>query len=172
MAKRGRMNYQEIIAEFEGRVQCLSNRKQLEVGIAICKSLFFDYKHFFELCHWGNPDILLDAIHNSEDSLAGQTDISMVNHLAGEVARITPDTDDFGEYIGSYALNASLVVQETLQFILDSRVSHIIDSGALYLDTIDFRIHEEVNIPGYDTTDHPLMAQARHFLIQIIPNEY
>ena len=162
------MNYQEIIAEFEGRVQCLSSRKQLEVGIAICKSLFFDYQRFFELYHWGNPDTLLDAIHICEDSLAAQSDISMVNHLAKEVDRITPDTDDLGEYLGSYALNASLVVHEALQFILDARVSHIVDSGALYLDTIDLRIREEVDTPGYDTTHHPLMVQGRDFLIQII----
>ncbi len=162
------MNYQEILAEFEGQVQCLSNRKQLEAGIAICKSLFFDYQRFFETYRWGNPDVLLDAIHICERSLVGQTDISVVTFLVKQVDDITPDMGDFGEYLGSYALNASLVVHEILHFILDGQVSHINDSAGLFLDTIDFRIHEAVDTPGFDTSIHPFMAEARDFLLQII----
>jgi uncharacterized protein YjaG (DUF416 family) len=166
--RKGRMNYQEILAEFEAHVQSLSKRKKLEAGIAICKSLFFDYQRFFETYGWGNPDVLLDAIHICEQSLVGQTDISIVTHLVEKVDGITPDIDDFGEYLGSFALNASLVVHEILHFTLDGQVSHINDSAGLYLDTIDFRIHEALDAQGCDTNDHPLMVQARDFLLQII----
>jgi hypothetical protein len=61
-----------------------------------------------------------------------------------------------------------LVVYETLQFILDGQLGHVIDAGTIYLDTINFRIQEESNAPGTNTNDHPSMAKARDFLIQFV----
>jgi hypothetical protein len=161
------MNYNEIIKEFEGNLQSLPNDKRLKAGIAVSKKLFFDYQRFFETYHWGNPDILLDAIHICEESSNGRTDIPMVKSIAGVLDSIIPDMDDFGELLGSYALNASLVVHETLQFILDGQLSRIIDSGSLYLDTIAFRIHEETGTLGHDSS-HPSMAEAREFLVEVL----
>jgi hypothetical protein len=160
------MTYHEIISEFKLHVQNLSYANRLRLIITISKNLFFDYKHFFETYEWGNPDLLLDAIAISEQALVAQADIPKAKKLAAELYAIIPDTGDFGEYLGSYALNASLVMYETLQFIMDSNIAHIVDAGGLYLDTISFKIHEENNAPNIDATDHPLMAQARDFLIQ------
>lgn len=160
------MTYYEIISEFKLHVQKLSYTNRLRLIIIISKNLFFDYKHFFETYQWGNPDLLLDAIAISEQSLVAQSDIPKAKKLAAELYAIIPDTPDFGEYLGSYALNASLVVYETLQFILDGQLVHIIDAGTLYLDTINFKIQEEANAPSTTMNDHPLMAKARDFLME------
>lgn len=160
------MTYYEIISEFKLHVQNLSYGNRVRLIITISKDLFFDYKRFFETYQWGNPDLLLDAIAISEQSLVAQADIPKAKKLATELYAIIPDTADFGESLGSCALNASLVVYETLQFILDGQLGHVIDAGTIYLDTINFRIQEESYAPGTITNDHPSMAKARDFLIQ------
>jgi uncharacterized protein YjaG (DUF416 family) len=160
--------HHEIISEFELHLQNLSYPNRLRLIIEISKSLFFDYKRFVEIYQWGNPDLLLDAIAISEQSLVGGIDILKVKQLAVELHAIIPDTADFGEYLGSYALNATLVVYNTLHFILDKKLVHVIDAGALYLDTIHFRIQEKIDTPGTLITDHPSMTNARDFLIRCI----
>jgi uncharacterized protein len=160
------MTYQEIISEFKLHVQTLSYSNRLRLIIAIGKDLFSDYKRFSETYHWGNADLLLDSIAISEQSLVTEIDITKIKKLTTELETIIPDTDDFGEYLGSYALNASSVVYEALQFILDGQLIHVIDAGSLYLDTIFFRIQEKGNVPDTNVDGHPSMAKARAFLMQ------
>ena len=160
------MTYQAIISEFKLHVQTLSYSNRLRMIIAISKDLFFDYKRFSETYYWGNPDLLLDIIAFSEQSLVREIDITKIKKLTTELDAIIPDTGDFGGYLGSYALNASVVVYEALQFILDGQLIHVIDAGSLYLDTIYFRILEQGNVPDTIVNDHPSIAKAREFLIQ------
>jgi uncharacterized protein YjaG (DUF416 family) len=160
------MTYQGIISEFKLHAQTLSYSNRLRLIIAISKDLFSDYKSFSETYRWGNPDLLLDIIAISEQSLVAEIDITKIKKLTTELDAIIPDADDFGEYLGSYALNASEVVYEALQFILDGQLIHVIDAGTLYLDTIFLRIKEEGTVPETIVNDHPSMAKAREFLIQ------
>jgi hypothetical protein len=69
------MTYQGILSEFKLHVQSLSYSNRLRLIIAIGKDLFFDYKRFSETYQWGNPDLLLDSIAISEQSLITEIDI-------------------------------------------------------------------------------------------------
>ncbi len=68
----------------------------------ISKDLFFDYKRFSEPYQWGDPDLLLDIIAISEQSLVREIDITKIKKLTTELDAIIPDTGDFGEFLGSY----------------------------------------------------------------------
>src|SRR5579871_1398749 len=136
------MDYQKFVITLERNCLSLSYEKSLRLAITVSKKLFFDYQSFFETHEWGNPDLLLDAINASERSLSGEGNLLMIEALIPKIKAIIPDTDDFGDYLGSYALNASVVVHEMLQFIQDKASSHVFDICRLYLDTIDFKIRE------------------------------
>ncbi len=71
---------------------------------------------------------------------------------------IIPDTDDFGDWDGSYALNASLSVLETLEYLVDRDKSHIKSISTYMTDTVDFKIAQADNdILDEDVWRHPMM---------------
>jgi hypothetical protein len=78
---------------------------------------------------------------------------------------VTPDTEDFGSELGSYALNASASVYEALEYLLDNDNKHIFAISTYYTDTIDFKIQEECELKEAEIDNHPLMVGARQFLL-------
>ncbi|RYE38216.1 MAG: DUF416 family protein, partial [Sphingobacteriales bacterium] len=82
-----------------------------------------------------------------------------------DVASITPDTEDFGDYCGSYALNAASAVCETLELILEGNLEHVYNIGTYSTDTIDFKIHESEDLTDEQIDRHPAMIEVRSFLL-------
>lgn len=77
-----------------------------------------------------------------------------------------PDMDDFGSNeLGSYALNASAAVCETLEFLLDNDPVHIQNVITHYTDTFDFKVQESKTLIMEEIDKHPLMIKAREFLL-------
>ena len=79
--------------------------------------------------------------------------------------------DDFGSEIGSYALNSSAAVYETLEFITDKDKTHIYNIATYYTDTIDFKIQEERTLTEEAIENHPLMIEAWNFVIEQTKND-
>ena len=136
------MNYEDLIKTLQIQVSLLEKDRQLGLAIKICKDLFFDYQAFFESYEWGNPDLLLDAIATCEKALNDSLDILKIKELIPQVSSVIPDTDDFGSEFGSYGLNASAAVFETLEFLVDNDWKHITNIAEYYLDTIDLKVQE------------------------------
>lgn len=74
--------------------------------------------------------------------------------------------DDFGNELGSYALNASAAVYESLEFIIDQDKTHIYNIATYYTDTIDFKIQEDRELSDLEIENHPLMIEAWNFIIE------
>lgn len=139
---------------------------RLEFAVLICKKLFFDYQAFFDRVHWGDPDILMDAIILCDHSQNNKTDIAEVEDMIVKVDSVTPATEDFSGWLASYAMNACVAASETLLFLADNNHDHIYTVATYYTDTVDFKIHEENELTYNGVNEHPLMIEARNFLLE------
>lgn len=76
---------------------------------------------------------------------------------------IVPHTNDFGSAPGSYALNASAALYETLEYILDKNSQHIYNIGTYYTDNSDFKIQEERTLAEIEIELNPVTQTAWNF---------
>ena len=100
---------------------------------------------------------------NSQLYIAKQIDVSSLKEILPKIDKIIPDTEDFEN--SSYALNAGTTVYETLEFLIDKDQKHILNIGTYLTDTIDFKIQEDGDLTGQQIDNHPMMLEARKFLI-------
>jgi uncharacterized protein YjaG (DUF416 family) len=159
------MTYQEFTSTIQNQISLLSPKRQLELAIKICKELFFEYQNFSEFYKWGNPDLLLDGINLSEKALNDNMDLPKIKELIPKIDSVTPDMDDFGSELASYALNASASVYEALEFLIDGDTRHVVNICTYYTDTVDFKVQEEAELTEEQIDKHPLMIKARRFLL-------
>jgi len=136
----------------------------------ICKKLYLDYKNFVEVNQWGDADLLMGTINICDSSIAQLPDIAKIKEFISKIDLITPHMDDFGTALGSYALNASASVYETLEFITDQDNTHIFNIGNYYTDTVDFKIQEEGDLTELEIENHPLMIAAWNFILEQTKN--
>ena len=158
------MTYNDFVETFRNQVNTLSHEKGLELAISISKELFPEYQKFSETHNWGDPGLLLDAIKLCEESRTRALDKSDIDPMTTSLENVIPDTEDFGDYDGSYALNAGAAIHCSLHYTIDKSPKHLFDIGTLYTDTIDFKLHE-MNIAQKEIDNHPFMQQARQRLM-------
>ena len=161
------MTHQAFTSTLEGRVAGLSYEKGLQLAITISKELFPDYQHFFEQHAWGDPDLLAKGIALCELSTCKQLYPEEIKTLAAQVYGVAPDTEDFGDWDGSYALNAATSVCDALNYLIDRDPSHLIAIGTYYTDTIDFKLHELGIKDEAEIGNHPRMHAARQKLLSL-----
>lgn len=161
------MKYLEFVNTFKKQVNTMPFDRQLALAIDVCQKLYPDYASFSIKYNWGDRDVLMDAIKLVERSAVRNIDHTEIERLLVQLDAITPDMDDFGhDWLGSYALNAAVAVINALQFLLDRDSRHIYDIGECLTDTIDFKIHEIDETSEEDTDNHPLMTEARNYLMR------
>jgi uncharacterized protein len=160
------MEYQKFNTMLKEQISSMPAKEQLEFAVLICKKLFFDYQQFFDNTRWGNPDILMDAISVCNRAINNHIHIPEVEEMIVNVDTITPATDDFSDWLGSYAMNACVAASETLLFLVDNNKDHIYTVATYYTDTVDFKIHEENELTYSGINEHPLMIEARIFLLE------
>jgi uncharacterized protein YjaG (DUF416 family) len=156
------MKYVEFVSKFKTQVGNATPDKKILLAISVCKKLFFDYQNFAIENNWGNPDILLDAIKLAEGFQI--VDKMKIKNLLTQIEQNCPDSEDFGN--ASYAINASSAVYETLQYLIDQNSEHIYNIGISLTDTVDFKIQEDDELTDEQIDSHPLMIEARHYLIE------
>lgn len=160
------MNYHDFDSYFKKRVYQLSFLNQLELAITISKNLSSDYQIFFETHKWGDPELLMKAISVIEQSKSRLIEPNEFQELLSKIDKIIPDMDDFGDWISSYGLNASISVFESLEFLIDKNPEHVYNIGICFTDTIDFKVKENADLTPEQIDEHPLMIAARNFLIE------
>ena len=159
------MNFKEFNILFKSHVFAMTYQKQCELAILICKKLFPDYKDFYQVNNWGDPDILIDAIKLCELYTEQKVNSKALREIHSKINSITPDTEDFGN--ASYALNACAAISETLEFMTDMDQNHMLNIGTYLTDTIDFKIQEDDELTEEQINSHPMMIEARHFLVKV-----
>ena len=159
------MEYAEFREHLHGRITGMAPDDQLRFALEICKRLYPHYARFHDVHKWGDPEILLDCIRVFENVLQGQRDIVVVSDLRSRVDAVIPDTEDFGDFNGSYALNASAAVAYTLQFVLEQSPENVFHAATLCYDTADLRVSESGVLDEREIERHPIIEEARRFLL-------
>lgn len=160
------MNYKEYTKLLKTQIPSVPYAQQLKFAVLVCEKLYVNYQKFYEAYKWGDPNVLMDAIIVCQKALGNPCDKNEIKTLLPKIDHITPHMDDFGSEIGSYALNASAAVYETLEFITDKNHTHIYNIANYYTDTIDFKIQEERTLSEEEIENHPLMIDAWTFVIE------
>src|ERR1700685_678835 len=101
------MTYMEYIRQFEKQTSALPYEKGLAMAILLCRKLLPDYQAFSAANGWGDPRVLEEGLKCCESAQAGVVDKKQIDPLFERLYAVTPDTEDFGDYDGSYGLNAA-----------------------------------------------------------------
>ena len=160
------MNYQEYSTLLKRQISSQHYDSKLKFAVLICQKLFPDYQVFCNTHQWGNSELLFDGIIVCQRTIDNLLDSNDVKELIAKINLIIPDTNDFEITQVSYALNASLAIYETLEFIIDKEDSHIYNIANYYTDTIDFKIQDECGLTQEDIKNHPRMIEAWNFVIE------
>jgi uncharacterized protein YjaG (DUF416 family) len=158
------LTYKDFIETFKKQVIVLSTQKGLDLATAISKELFPDYQDFSEKHNWGDPRLLLEGIKLCEESKTRVLEKSDIDSVITRLDMIIPDTEDFGDYDGSYALNAGAAIHCALLYTIEKSPKYLFEIGTLYTDTTDFKLHQ-MNVAQKEIDSHPLMQAARRKLI-------
>lgn len=144
--------------QLRSNLRKLSFQKKKMFGIDICERLFPEYLEFHKLNGFGEPKILKMGIDICVEYPKSNIVEIEINNIIQQIDTITPDTNDFGEILGSLALNAACSVSETLKFLIDSDDEHIFNAASYMYDTIDLQVCDKFpNLNDENIERHPLI---------------
>jgi hypothetical protein len=89
-----------------------------------------------------------------------------VKQMAVKLDAVTPHMDDYGDLIGSYALNVCVTIYSSLQYLLNRDTSNLFDIGIAYADTVDFKVQGEEDFTEDEIAAHPDMQSAWNYIIE------
>ncbi|NBB18626.1 DUF416 family protein [Runella sp. CRIBMP] len=163
------MKSKELNTLLKKQIEKQSFLRDIEFALNICNRLLPDYVDFSKNNEWGEPDKLLRAINFCEkNKLTLETDEDEVIDLKEELESVTPDTDDFGDWDGSYALNSVTAILELLEYYLDKDKAHILNISSSITDTIDFKLNEEEdNLSDEQLSEHPKVIEELLYQIEL-----
>lgn len=148
-------------AQLEKLIEQATEHIRLEFGLDICKRLFPYYENFYAKHNWGSPSKLKEAIDFIESFINHQVlEEKRLLELIIDVDKVIPDSEDYGDLDGSFALNSGVSVHELLCYLNDKDTLHLTTISSMMTDTIDFKIQE--NNPNFSDTDifsHDLMVK-------------
>ncbi|WP_025145854.1 DUF416 family protein [Pedobacter jeongneungensis] len=134
----------------------LPKERLIGFGLDICERLLPDYIGFYQEFNWGNPEILKESIQYIKDSVLNGVNEEQVNQLLTRLEEVLPDTEEFTDPLGTYALNAGCAVFELLEYLTDPEIDHLLNISSVITDTIDFKLSElETGLSEEELLKHP-----------------
>lgn len=158
----------ELYTQLAKSIKGLSKDQAVVFGTEVCKHLLPDYEKFQKKHGWGDYLLLEDTIKKIEKK---ELKYSELKPLIQKIKEIIPDTEEFGEFDGSYALNSSASVLELVEYLVDNNKSHISNISGYSTDTIDFKLQE--NHPGLsdkELENHPLLIDELNKQVRLTKN--
>jgi uncharacterized protein YjaG (DUF416 family) len=151
-------------------LESLSDDRIVDFALNVCRRLLPDYNHFYDKYNWGNLELLKDVLNKIEERALTNDEIK---EFIVEVDKVIPDTEEFGDYSGSYALNASASVLELLEFLIDTNQEHIVSISTYSTDTIDFKLYEiDQSLSDTDLLHHPVLLQEQKRQLEFTRNRF
>ncbi|MBK7668431.1 MAG: DUF416 family protein [Sphingobacteriaceae bacterium] len=145
----------ELYKQLNSNIKTLSKDDLIVFGAEICKQLLSDYKAFEEKHKWGNYLLLEETLTKITKKELRHSDLKP---LTNKIKEVIPDTEDFGDFISSYALNAAASVLELIEYLFDNNKGHIINISGYATDSVDFKLQENnPGIPDKELENHPLL---------------
>ncbi len=164
------MTDKEFTSIFAEQINRLSQEKLVGFAIIICNRLLPDYIDFWDHNNWGDPVKLKEGIaFCEENNNTLNPDPGIIKKMCDDIIEVMPDTEDFEGENCSYALNAAVAICETLNYLVDKDLSHIIGVSRQMTDTIYFKISEKEEHLSYAALDaHSRMAGERLLQLAMI----
>ena len=164
------MTNKQLTTIIDNQIEKLPFGKAIDFAVDICKRLLPDYVIFHQNNEWGNPELITEAITFCENNrISFKIDENELTSHIDKLESVTPDTEDFGDWDGSYALNAACATLELLEYLRDRNTAHIKNISSLITDTIDFKINEETEeISDEQLKEHPKIIKELAYQIELI----
>lgn len=159
----------EFELKFKKQINQASEEILVKFGLDICKRLLQEYVSFYNRHQWGDPSALELAINYCESHKRADMQNQILQDHWDRVSDVTPDTEDYGDYDGSYALNAGCAVMTLLSFLIDGSKDSIREISTYMTDTIDFKLYQEnPNLTDKELEIHPDMIQERKYQLKLL----
>ncbi len=158
----------ELHRQLDKNIKALSEDEVINFATELCRQILPDYKVFQERHRWGNYSLLADTITKIANK---ELLFSDIKSLIDKIKKIIPDTEDFGDFDGSCALNTSACVLELLEYLIDNKKSHIFNISGYVTDTLDLKLQEKhPNITDKELENHPLLIDELNKQLRLTKN--
>ena len=165
--KHTTLGFDEWLGVLRKKLLNLGNAKSLAFAVSCCERSTPNYNAFARETHWGDPRVVAEALELIWRlvTTGSPADFrSDVRSLQEALRAITPDTEqNFKSLFTSAALDAVNSVAETLDYVQDQGIDHLVWVSSFARDTIDLFI-QYGNMPGCSGKNvedqiayHPLM---------------
>jgi len=125
------------------KIDGLSLLHKIAFGASCCERLLPNYKLFVDNEGWGDFSYLENTLDKLWSYVSGrQITLNEVEILSKKCYELTPDSEDFGSVLVSYAIDAGVAVFETLLCCLDNEAQHLVDIASVSRDAVDLFIQE------------------------------
>jgi uncharacterized protein YjaG (DUF416 family) len=131
-----------FLAEASLRVPALTTAGKLVFAYAICVRLQPHYQAFFEAEGWGNPIVLQTALDLLRQAVLLSPAVADLQKSYQQVENVTPDSDDFGGTLGSFALDTCCAILSALDFVLVGTDQYVLDVATFARNTVDLYVQE------------------------------
>lgn len=163
------MTQTEFIKLLENKVKGSRQSTLVAFGLDICRRLFSDYVLFSVNNSWGDVEQLKEAIEFCEINKSNLQVPANIQSYLDQTDLNMPDTNDFGDFDDSYALNASCAVYELLNYLLDKDTTHIFNISTYMTDTIDLKLSEaDESSTNEELDNHPDIVSERRYQLEFI----
>jgi len=158
----------EFSKQLATQLASLEPKARIDFGLDIARRLLPDYLNFYQEYQWGNPEVLKRAIDYITYASGDEVDELIVNGLMDELDLIIPDTEEFGDFLTSYAINAACAIWELLEYLIDNDQTHLMHMSSLVTDTIDFKLQEENSeLTSAEILNHPQIMAEWNYQLKI-----
>ena len=162
------MEFADFSIQLATQLASSSPVQRIAFGLDICRRLYPDYIHFHQEYQWGDPSVLKRAIDYVSQSMGAATDEDILNGLMDELDLAIPDTEEFGDFATSYAINSACAVWELLEYLLDQDQTHLMHMSTLATETIDFKLQEaDETLTADELSKHPALFKEWEYQIEI-----
>jgi|GEM_PF-1192155 len=161
------ISYTDFKDRYADQVRNVAYEKGRQLALKIANLVLPDYQRFSEKHEWGDPTLLEQAIILIGAAAPGAIDTQLINQLKDGIYAVAPDSEEFGDWDGSYALNAAICVLYGLEYLKNGDPAALNAIGMAYTDTVDYTLHE-MGIEDVDAIErHPQMQEARRYLLEL-----
>jgi uncharacterized protein YjaG (DUF416 family) len=137
------MNFQQYQDQIKAACEPLDHRERVALCLMCCHRLAPLYLQFSTAENWGDPETLRQVRELAGNWLVDNR--SIPDSLHSQMDMAIPDTEDFGNALGSYGLNTSAAHADLLDLLLDDKLELVLQVLLDCYDSVDFYVQEQLD---------------------------
>lgn len=151
------MNYKDYLIWVEKTILKLSDRKKQLFGLLCAKRLYPNYHFFKKKENWGDDIFIKEILERVKKQIINPNNNKVnYSYLLNKIDKIIPYPEDFDNISVSHALDASVIVENLLNFILTKDKKYIMFIPVSCIDTIYMHIQDKYSLYDEETEHHEL----------------